>query len=158
MTKAIFPGSFDPITNGHLNIIKRASKLFDEIDVLIAFNDEKKYLFSADERLHLIEELIKPFNNVSVHTWDGLVVEYAKKTGAKVLIRGIRNIADFSYEFDLSLMNHKLDASIETLYIPTNQKYILLKSSWIKELARLGGDVSDMVPGNVLVALKGKYL
>ena len=157
MTKAVFPGSFDPMTNGHINIIQRAAKLFDEIDVVIAVNDDKKYLFSTEERLSLVQELIIPFRNVSVHVWDGLIVEYAKQTGAKVLIRGIRNMNDFSYEFDLSLMNHNLNPEVETLYIPTDQKFLLLKSSAIKELAKLGGDVSGMVPENVKKALERKY-
>lgn len=157
MTKAVFPGSFDPMTNGHINIIQRAAKLFDEIDVVIAVNDDKKYLFSTEERLSLVQELIMPFRNVSVHVWDGLIVEYAKQTGAKVLIRGIRNMNDFSYEFDLSLMNHNLNPEVETLYIPTDQKFLLLKSSAIKELAKLGGDVSGMVPENVKKALERKY-
>ena len=157
MTKAVFPGSFDPMTNGHINIIQRAAKLFDEIDVVIAVNDDKKYLFSTEERLSLVQELIMPFRNVSVHVWDGLIVEYAKQTGAKVLIRGIRNMNDFSYEFGLSLMNHNLNPEVETLYIPTDQKFLLLKSSAIKELAKLGGDVSGMVPENVKKALERKY-
>ena len=157
MTKAVFPGTFDPMTNGHINIIQRAAKLFDEIDVVIAVNDDKKYLFSTEERLSLVQELIMPFRNVSVHVWDGLIVEYAKQTGAKVLIRGIRNMNDFSYEFDLSLMNHNLNPEVETLYIPTDQKFLLLKSSAIKELAKLGGDVSGMVPENVKKALERKY-
>ena len=157
MTKAVFPGSFDPMTNGHINIIQRAAKLFDEIDVVIAVNDDKKYLFSTEERLSLVQELIMPFRNVSVHVWDGLIVEYAKQTGAKVLIRGIRNMNDFSYEFDLSLMNHNLNPEVETLYIPTDQKFLLLKSSAIKELAKLGVDVSGMVPENVKKALERKY-
>ena len=157
MTKAVFPGTFDPITNGHINIIQRAASLFDEIDVLLAVNEEKRCLFSSEERLALIQELILPYKNVSVHTWNGLVVEYAKKNGAKVLIRGMRNQTDFSYEFDLSLMNHTLESSVETLFIPTDQKYILLKSSSIKELARLGGDISGMVPESVRLALEKKY-
>lgn len=157
MTKAVFPGSFDPMTNGHINIIQRAAKLFDEIDVVIAVNDGKNCLFSTEERLGLVRELIKPYRNVSVHTWDGLIVEYAKNTGAKVLIRGIRNINDFSYEFDLSLMNHNLNPDVETLYIPTDQKFLLLKSSAIKELAKLGGDISGMVPENVRRALEKKF-
>ena len=157
MTKAVFPGTFDPMTNGHINIIQRAAKLFDEIDVVIAVNDDKKYLFSTEERLSLVQELIMPFRNVSVHVWDGIIVEYAKQTGAKVLIRGIRNMNDFSYEFDLSLMNHNLNPEVETLYIPTDQKFLLLKSSAIKELAKLGGDVSGMVPENVKKALERKY-
>ncbi len=157
MTKAVFPGTFDPITNGHLNIIQRASKLFDEVDVLIAVNKNKKCLFSAEERLEMVKSLVGQFKNVTVHTYDGLVVKYASETGAKVLIRGIRNSNDFAYEFDLSLMNHNLDPEVETLFIPTDQKFILLKSSAIKELAQFHGDISGMVPDNVEKALKEKF-
>ena len=146
MTTAVFPGSFDPPTYGHLNIIERASKLFDSVDVLIAVNPEKHSLFTADERLTLIKELTKEFSNVSVHKWEGLVVNYAKEHGANILLRGIRSANDFSYEFDLSLMNHTLNAEIETLFIPTEQKYSIIKSSAIKELALFGGDISGMVP------------
>lgn len=146
MTKAVFPGSFDPPTNGHLNIIKRASVLFDEVDVVIAVNSDKNYLFSEKERIFMLTEITKKFSNVKVHTCSGLIVDYAKKTGSKVLLRGIRNFNDFSYEFDLSLLNHKLDNQIETLFIPTEQKYLLLKSSSIKELAKYNGDISEMVP------------
>ncbi len=157
MTKAVFPGSFDPPTIGHLNIIQRASKLFDEVDVVIAVNENKNYLFNQDERTNMLLELIKDYKNVSVHTWNGLIVEYAKKINAKVLIRGIRNSADFSYEFELSMINHNLNPKIETLFIPTDQKYILLKSSTIKELAHFGGDISEMVPKNVENAIKAKF-
>lgn len=157
MTKAIFPGSFDPPTNGHINILQRASRLFDQIDVVIAVNSKKNCLFSAEERLAMMTELIKPFKNVTVHTFSGLIVEYAEKNDAKVLIRGIRNSNDFAYEFDLSLMNHNLKPNVETLFIPTDQKYLLLKSSAIKELAQFHGDISGMVPENVEKALKEKY-
>ncbi|MBQ5632248.1 MAG: pantetheine-phosphate adenylyltransferase, partial [Treponema sp.] len=146
MSIAVFPGSFDPPTNGHLNIIQRASTMFDSIDVVIAVNSEKKYLFSQEERFSMLKELVKPYKNVTVHIWEGLIVNYAKKTGAKILLRGIRNTIDFSYEFELSLMNHNLNNEIETLFIPTDQKYLLLKSSSIKELARFGGNISEMVP------------
>lgn len=157
MNKAVFPGSFDPPTNGHLNIIQRASKLFDEVDVVVAVNNDKKSLFTVEERLSFLEEMVKPYKNVSVHAWSQIVVNYAKKVGAKVLIRGVRNSNDFSYEFDLSLMNYKLDPEIETVFIPTDQRYLLLKSSSIKELAKLGGDISDMVPPVIEKALKEKY-
>lgn len=146
MNIAVFPGSFDPPTNGHINIIQRASKIFDQIDVVIAVNPAKKGMFSDDERLFMLQKLVSSYKNVSVHKYSGLVVDYAKEHGAKVLIRGIRNSIDFSYEFDLSLMNHKLNPEIETFFIPTDQKYLVLKSSSIKELALFGGDISDMVP------------
>ena len=157
MSIAVFPGSFDPPTNGHLNIIQRASTMFDSIDVVIAVNSEKKYLFSQEERFSMLKELVKPYKNVTVHIWEGLIVNYAKKTGARILLRGIRNTIDFSYEFELSLMNHNLNNEIETLFIPTDQKYLLLKSSSIKELARFGGNVSEMVPPLVEDALRKKY-
>ncbi len=109
MNKAIFPGTFDPPTNGHLNIIQRASKLFEEIDVVVAVNKNKSCLFSEEERVSLLKELVKDFPNVSVHSSSSLIVDYAKKTGSNILIRGIRNTVDFSYAFDLSLMNHNLN-------------------------------------------------
>ena len=157
MTTAVFPGSFDPPTNGHLSIIKRASILFDKIDVVIAVNSDKKYLFSQDERFAMMSELIKPYPNVSLHICNELIVNYAKKTGAKVLLRGIRNTNDFAYEFDLSLMNHTLNPEVETLFIPTEQKYVVVKSSSIKELAQLGCDISAMVPAAVEQAMKEKF-
>ncbi len=157
MTKAIFPGSFDPPTNGHLNIIERAARLFDEIDVVIAQNVKKTYLFSAQERLGVLSELTKKFKNVSVHICETLIVEYAKTSGATILLRGIRNSLDFSYEFDLSLMNRSLDDTIETIFIPTDQRFLTLKSSAIKELASFCGDVSSMVPMEVAKMLSEKF-
>lgn len=157
MTSAIFAGSFDPPTNGHMNIIERASRLFDKIDVVVAFNPEKKFLFTPDERLEMLEILTSDYKNVSVHVWDKLVVDYAKKNKANILIRGIRNTNDFSYEFDLSLMNHSLNPDIETVFIPTEPKYAIVKSSSIKELAAFGGDISGMVPKTVENAILKKY-
>ncbi len=157
MTKAIFPGSFDPPTNGHLNIIERAVRLFDNVDVVIAQNINKKYLFSAEERKAVLESLVGKFKNVSVHVCQTLIVDYAKSVGANILLRGIRNSLDFSYEFDLSLMNRELNSSIETVFIPTDQRFITLKSSAIKELASFGGDVSGMVPEQVAKMLFEKF-
>jgi pantetheine-phosphate adenylyltransferase len=157
MTTAVFPGSFDPPTNGHLNIIQRACKLFDQIDVVIAVNAQKQYLFTQQERFEMMAELIKSYSNVTLHICSELIVNYVKKTGAKVLLRGIRNTNDFAYEFDLSLMNHTLNPEVETLFIPTEQKYVIVKSSSIKELAQFGGDISGMVPLIVEQALNRKY-
>ncbi|MGI5117607.1 pantetheine-phosphate adenylyltransferase [Treponema sp. SP13] len=157
MTTAVFPGSFDPPTNGHLSIIKRASKLFDTVDVVIAVNANKQYLFTKEERYRMMEEIIKPYENVTLHLCSELVAQYAKKTGANVLLRGIRNTNDFAYEFDLSLMNHMLNPDIETLFIPTEQRYVIVKSSSIKELAQYHGDISSMVPPIVEAALKEKF-
>lgn len=157
MVKAVFAGSFDPPTNGHLDIIERSRKLFDNIDVLISVNPEKKYLFSDKERFELLSELVKDYKNVTVHLWKGLIVNYAKETGAKVLIRGIRSTNDFAYEFDLAHMNQNLNPEIETLFVPTKEKYAIVKSSSIKELAMFGGDISRMVPPNVEKALFNKF-
>lgn len=157
MTSAVFAGTFDPPTNGHMNIIRRASRLFDKLDVVVAFNPEKKFLFTPEERLEMLKNLTKDFENVSVHLWDKLVVDYAEQNRANILIRGIRNTNDFSYEFDLSLMNHSLNPNIETVFIPTEPKYAIVKSSSIKELAAFGGDISSMVPEIVKEAILKKY-
>ena len=156
MVKAVFAGSFDPPTNGHLDIIQRTSKLFDEIDVLISVNPEKKYMFSEEERFDLLTELVKDYKNVQVHIWKGLIVNYAKQNGAKVLVRGVRSTNDYGYEFELALMNQNLNPGIETLFVPTKEKYAIVKSSSIKELAMFGGDISRMVPKIVETALKKK--
>ena len=157
MISALFPGSFDPPTYGHLNIIERARTIFSEIHVVIAVNSAKNYLFSAQEREQMLKKIVEPWDNVYVHLCDSLIVDFAKKVGARVLVRGIRNMADFSYEFDLSVMNKSLDSEIETVFLPTDPKYCVLKSSGIKELASLGGDISTMVPPIVAEELGKKY-
>ena len=157
MTSAVFPGTFDPPTNGHLNVIKRGSRLFDKLDVVVAYNPTKSYLFSPEERLEMLKKLTSHIENVTVHLWDRLIVEYAEKNGANILLRGIRNTNDFAYEFDLSLMNHNLDSKIETLFLPTEAKYVIVRSSSIKELAQFGGDISEMVPKIVEEKIREKY-
>lgn len=157
MVKAIFPGSFDPPTFGHLNIIERARMIFSEVHVVVAVNSEKKYLFSAEERVALISDMVSKWENVYVHTWSSLIVEYARRIDAHVLIRGVRNLADFSYEFDLAMMNRGLKKDIETVFLPTDPEFFVLRSSAIKELASFGGDVSTMVPEPVAKALMAKY-
>ena len=157
MVKAVFAGSFDPPTFGHLNIIERAQKLFSEIHVVIAINKTKKYCFSDEERLNVIQSLVSRWNNVSVHLWDSLIVDYAKKIGADVLIRGVRNDNDFLYEFDLAMMNKSLNPQIETIFLVPDPKFFVLRSSSIKELASFGGDVSSMVPPIVEDILKKKF-
>jgi pantetheine-phosphate adenylyltransferase len=157
MVSALFPGSFDPPTFGHMNIIERARKIFNEIHVVIAVNSQKKYLFSEEERFLMMKDLTSQWDNVHVATSKTLIVDYAKKVGATVLLRGVRNISDFSYEFDLSMLNKGLDATIETIFLPTDPEYFVLKSSAIKELAFYDGDVSKMVPELVAKALKEKY-
>lgn len=156
MKTAIFAGTFDPPTYGHLNIIERAKNTFDELHVVVALNQGKKCLFSPDERLNMLQQLTGQWDNVKVSIWDKLIVDYAKKQKAKILVRGVRNIGDFSYEFDLALMNRGLAADIETVFIPTDPKYFILSSSSIKELALFGGDISTMVPSVVAEKLAEK--
>jgi len=156
MVKAVFPGSFDPPTNGHLNLIKRGSELFDSLDVVISVNYQKKYLLDAEERYALMKEMTRDIKNVKVTLWDRLIVEYAAENSIGVILRGVRAIADFGYEFELSMMNKQLSPHIETIFLPTDQKYFVLRSSSIKELVQLGADVSSMIPGNVEEMLKKK--
>jgi pantetheine-phosphate adenylyltransferase len=157
MIKAVFPGSFDPPTFGHLNIVERASALFDELLVVVAVNRQKTGLFAPEERRDLLIELLAGRPNVSVHLCDTLVVEFAKSHGCKVLVRGVRSVPDFSYEFELSIMNRGLDPGIETIFIPTDPKFFVLRSSAIKELAIYDGDLSTMVPPVVADAVKAKF-
>jgi pantetheine-phosphate adenylyltransferase len=157
MFKAVFPGSFDPPTLGHLNIIERASLIFDELVVVVADNRQKKYLFAAEERVEMMKEIVKTTKNVRVASWDSLIVDFLKKENIRLLIRGVRGMDDFSYEFELSMMNKAMHPHIETLFMTTESKYIVLRSSSIKELASFNGDVSQMVPALVAEALKKKF-
>lgn len=156
MLRALFPGTFDPPTNGHLNIIQRCAAIYDEIEVVIALNREKNFTFSAEERRELMEDMVSGFPNVRVHVWDRLIVEFAEKVGARIMIRGVRALSDFGYEFELSLINRGLNPRIETVLMPTDPQYFVLRSSAIKELARLDGDITPMVPAKVAAALKEK--
>ena len=157
MFKAVFPGSFDPPTLGHLNIIERASIIFDEVVVVVAENRQKNYLFSAQERLQIMNDIVKPRKNVRCAIWDSLIVDFMKQENISILIRGVRGMEDFSYEFELSMMNKALHPHIETLFMTTEPKYIVLRSSSIKEVASFNGDVSLMVPPQVVDALKKKF-
>ena len=157
MFKAVFPGSFDPPTLGHLDIIERVSDLFDEVAVVVAENRQKSHLFTAQERLEMMREMVKSRKNVSCFIWDSLIVDFMKREDIRLLIRGVRGMDDFSYEFELSMMNKALYPHIETLFMSTDPKYIVLRSSSIKELASFHGDVSLMVPPLVAEALKKKF-
>jgi pantetheine-phosphate adenylyltransferase len=157
MLKAAFPGSFDPPSFGHLNIIERAAGIFDELLVVVAENRQKKYLFSAEERIGMIQKLAGSWKNVSVASCDSLIVDFLKKKDIRLLVRGVRGIADFSYEFEVSIMNKALDGRIETIFLTTSPEFFVLRSSAIKELASFHGDVSAMVPPLVAEALKSKY-
>jgi len=156
MVKALFAGSFDPPTYGHLDVILRSSKIFTTLHVLLAINPQKESFFSVEERIDMLKDLTSSYDNVKVFRWEGLVVDYAKKEGIKVLVRGVRNIADFSYEFDLALLNRGLDRNVETLFLPPDPSYFVLRSSSIRELFSLGGDLSSMVPPLVEQKLKEK--
>jgi pantetheine-phosphate adenylyltransferase len=153
MFKVLLPGTFDPPTNGHLNILRRASRLFDAVHVVIAVNPSKTYLFDANERLGMMTELAQGLGNVTLATWSGLIVDFADRIGVHVILRGVRALADFDYEFELSQMNRSLNPKIETIFLPTDQKYSVIRSSAIKEIAGFGGDISGMVPPNVAKAL-----
>jgi pantetheine-phosphate adenylyltransferase len=153
MLRALLPGSFDPPTNGHLNLLERASSIYDEIYVVIAVNPSKDYTFSADERYAMMVDLVSDYENVHVHLWDKLIVKFAEKVDARIMIRGVRALADFAYEFELSMINKGLNPQIETIFMPTDPQYFVLRSTSIKELARLGGDISSMVPASVAEAL-----
>ena len=154
----MFPGSFDPLTLGHLNIIERASAIFEEVVVVVAENRQKTYLFTVEERLKTMEETLNSLTNVRCFTWNSLIVDFMKRENIRILIRGIRGIEDFSYEFELSMMNKALYPYIETFFMTTDPKYIVLRSSSIKELASFHGDVSQMVPPLVADAIRRKYL
>jgi pantetheine-phosphate adenylyltransferase len=149
MRKAVLPGSFDPPTNGHLNLISRAASIFDELHIVIAFNRGKTYLFDEQERQTLMASLLKDLPNVQVRLWDRLVVDYARQEGISVMIRGVRALADFSYEFELAMTNKELFPELEIIFMPTDPKYFVLRSSAIKEIAMFGGDISSMVPPEV---------
>ena len=157
MVKAIFPGSFDPPTNGHLNVIERASRIFEELAVVISVNTQKKYFFTAEERYNMLSKIFEHYDNVHLHIWDKLIVDFAEKAGAKVIVRGVRTLIDFGYELELSMINKGLNSEIDTFFIPTDSKYSLLRSSAIKELASFGGDISNMVPEIVESELKKRF-
>ncbi len=155
--KAIYPGTFDPLTNGHLDLIARGAKIVDELVVAILRNSDKGTpLFSVAERLEMITEAVTPFGNVSVTTFDGLLVDFARQQGAKAVLRGIRAISDYEYEFQMAMMNRKLDPELETLFMMPAEKYTYVSSRLIKGVFRLGADVSALVPPLVVERLKGK--
>ena len=158
MRRAIYPGSFDPVTNGHLDVIERARKLFDEVIVAVAHNDEKQPLFSLGERLDLLRQTVGEVDNVRIAEFKGLLVEFAKEEKARAVIRGLRAISDFEFEFQMALMNRKLDAAAETIFLMPKEEYTYLSSRIVKEIARLGGDVSSFVPACVAKALATKFM
>ena len=150
MSIAVYPGSFDPITLGHLNIIRRAATIFDELYVCVLDNSSKKTLFNEKERVELISRTVARFPNVKVDSSKNLLVDYMNEKGAKVIIKGMRAVSDFDYEFQIALVNRKLDPNIETLFMPSSEKYTYLSSSVVKEMARYGADLATFVPAEII--------
>lgn len=154
---AVVPGSFDPITNGHLDIIKRAADVFDTVYVAVLNNSSKQPLFNVEERISLIAEVTKQFPNIRIESSSGLLIEYAQQKKAQAIVRGLRAVSDFEYEMQITSMNRVLDEHIETFFIMTKNQYSFLSSSIVKEVAKYGGNVSELVPKVVEQALKGKF-
>lgn len=157
MRIAVYPGSFDPITNGHLDIIERASKIFDKVVVGVLKNKNKKPRFTAEERVMLIEKVTSRLPNVSVASFDGLLVDFARENNANVIIKGLRTVNDFEYEFQMALLNKALDSECETMFMMTNSKYSYISSSMVNELASYKGDLAGLVPTEIINHIKGKY-
>ena len=157
MRTAIYPGSFDPLTNGHLDVIQRAAKLFDRVVVAVAVNEGKKPMFTVAERLEMVRKALKSFPNVEADSFDNLLVDFAVSKKAVAVIRGLRAVSDFEFEFQMALMNRKLNENIETIFMMPKDTYTFLSSRIVKEIARLGGDVSSFVPEQVRAALVKKF-
>lgn len=146
MRIGVYPGSFDPVTNGHLDIIERASKLFDKLIVAVLINSNKLPMFTVEKRMEFLEESCKGINNIEVASFDGLLIEFMKKKNANTIVKGLRAVSDFEYEFQMALMNRKLNPEIETIFMMTSNKYSYLSSSLIKEVAKFGGCVKGLIP------------
>lgn len=154
MKKAVCPGSFDPITNGHIDIIKRAAELFDEVTVLVVTNPDKKCVFSPEERCSLIEKAIEGSENVKVDSFSGLLADYVKQNGMSAIVKGIRSSSDFEYEFQMALANRSLAPNAETVFITADPQNMYVSSSLIRQIAGFGGDVSDFVPKNIVLEIE----
>jgi pantetheine-phosphate adenylyltransferase len=156
MKTAVYPGTFDPVTNGHLDILERALKLFDKVVVTLARNASKEPLFSEEERYMLLRDVTKRYKNVEVDCFKGLLVDYVRQKKAVAIVRGLRAMTDFEYELQMALMNRKLNDKVETVFLMPNEKYTYLSSNMVREIARLGGDIKGFVPKSVWAALKQK--
>ncbi|ADL42621.1 pantetheine-phosphate adenylyltransferase [Caldicellulosiruptor obsidiansis OB47] len=149
MKIGVYPGSFDPVTNGHLDIIERASKIFDKLIVAVLVNPNKTPVFDIEERVELLKETTEHLPNVEIKAFKGLLIDFMKQENAKVIVKGLRAVSDFEYEFQMALLNKKLEPSIETIFMMTNSKYSYLSSSMVKEVARFGGCIEDLVPEKI---------
>ena len=154
---AVYPGSFDPVTNGHIDIVERGLRIFEKIIICIMCNSEKKTLFTVKERVEMLEISLEKFSNVEVDSYDGLLVQYGAKRKAHAILRGMRAVSDFEYEFQMAMMNRRLNRQIQTVFMMTGFRWIFTSSSIIKEAARFGGNISDMVPPIVNQKLKEKF-
>lgn len=157
MKRAIYPGSFDPVTNGHLDMIERSAKIVDELVVGVLNNSAKNSLFSVEERVSMLEEMTADMPNVTVASFDGLLIDYAKQIGANIIVRGLRAITDFEYELQIAQTNKKVSGNIETIFLTTNLKYSYLSSTIVKEFAAYGGDISHFVPEHLIEKIYAKY-
>jgi pantetheine-phosphate adenylyltransferase len=157
MRTVIYPGSFDPLTNGHLDVIQRATKLFDRVIVAVARSESKSPLFTLEEREEMVRHAVRHWPHVEADAFDGLLIEYVERRSAQAVIRGLRAVSDFEFEFQLALMNRKLNERIETIFMMPKDTYTFLSSRIVKEIASLGGDVSAFVPAHVRTALAGKF-
>ncbi len=158
MRRALYPGTFDPVTNGHLNIISRASKLFDELIVSVAESPQKAVLFNLEDRLRFMKDGCRGMSNVQVDSFSSLLVEYARAVGTRIIIRGLRAVSDFEYEFQMALMNHTIDPEVETLFMAPSESYVFLSSRIVKEVSAYGGNIEGLVPPIVQQALEQKFL
>lgn len=156
MKNAIYPGSFDPITNGHLDIIKRTARIFDKVIVSVVNNPSKNPMFTLEERVELIRYATKDIKNIEIDCFSGLLIDYVKEKNINVMVKGLRAVSDFEYEFQMALMNKKLNENIETLFMTTNSKYSYLSSSLVKEVFKLGGCINGLVPEIVIEEMKKK--
>jgi pantetheine-phosphate adenylyltransferase len=157
MRTAIYPGSFDPITNGHLDVLRRAAKLFDHVIVAVALSETKHPLFTLEERVQMVARAVRNYPNVEADSFQGLLVDYVERRAAVAIVRGLRAVSDFEFEFQLALMNRKLNERVETIFMMPKDTYTFLSSRIVKEMAQLGGDVSAFVPAHVRTALAGKF-
>jgi pantetheine-phosphate adenylyltransferase len=154
---AVYPGTFDPVTNGHIDLLERSLGIFDEVIVAVAENPKKQPLFSIDERIAMFRQASRKYRKVIIEGFDGLLVDYARKKGAAAIIRGLRAVSDFEYEMQMALMNRRLDSSIETVFLMPNEEYSFITSTIVKEAASYGGDVSTLVPNVVVAKLRKKF-
>jgi pantetheine-phosphate adenylyltransferase len=156
MKHCIYPGTFDPVTNGHLDVLERAAGLFDRVTVAVALSTTKEPLFSAEQRVTFIRSNVERLKNVDVVSFDGLLVDFARRQKASAIIRGLRALSDFEFEFNMALMNRHLEPKVETIFVMPNEAYSYTSSSLVKQIAKLGGDISHFVPPNVAAALKAR--